>query len=250
MPHCFDSTTGLEKGRMANMSVAEIARRWSSRTYGALTVWSVLPQGIVAVIAAYLGAGVHWISQLGAFGIFMSGLAGFVLASFGLAQAAKWRLFRVEAKNRERLIGDGSPFDPMARVYENKRLYLRDLAPLGRRQVRGKTFINCEIIGPGTAVLLLLSDPTKPPHAFTGNNTFDVDCIEIDTDVKSYLAIEFWDCHFTDCNFYQMSLLFLARQNKTLHWITKDSRQAMLTAEPVGILENHAEQPNVDQSGN
>lgn len=233
------------------MAIKDIAMRWGGRFTNALTLWSVLPPSVVGLLTAYLSSGVAWISQFGGFGFLLSGLIGFAVTSFGLSQAARWKLYRVEAKNRARLMGDGSPFDPMARVYENKRIYLRDLAPLGRRQVRGKTFINCEIIGPGTAVLLLQSDLTKPPHAFTGNNTFDVDCIEIDPAVESYLAIAFWDCGFTDCNFYHMSLLFLARQNESLHWITKDSRQAMLTAEQgaVAILENAAEESNADQSG-
>ena len=232
------------------MAIKEILNGWRKGIYGALSFWAVLPASVVGVIVALLSRGVHWISQLGAFGMFVSGLLGFAVASFGLAQAARWKLYRLESKHRARLMGDSSLFDPMARVYENKRLYLRDLAPLGRRQVRGKTFINCEIIGPGTAVLLLQSDSTKPPHAFKGNNTFDVDCIEIDHAVESYLAIAFWDCDFTDCNFYHMSLLFLTRQNDTLHWITKDSRQALLPAEQelAGILENHVEQANVDQS--
>jgi hypothetical protein len=61
-----------------------------------------------------------------------------------LAAGKNWR---ADARIKEHLSSDSSPFDPMAKVYENKRLFLKDLAPAGRRLVFGKTFINCEIIG-------------------------------------------------------------------------------------------------------
>lgn len=171
------------------------------------------------------------INQFGPFGWFASALVSFLISAIAFGVIARSRLWRVEARSRARTLGDSSPFDPMARVFESKRLYLRDLAPLGRKKVTGKSFINCEIIGPGTAVLLLQSDPSKPPNAFKDNHIFDVDCIEIDPKITSQLAIEFWDCDFKDCNFYHLSLLFIRRENDTLNWITKDSRQALLPAE-------------------
>ena len=92
-----------------------------------------------------------------------------------------------------------------------------------------KSFINCEIIGPGTAVLGLRSNEAKPFPSFKDCLTFDVDCIEIGA--VSQLAVEFPDCDFDGCRFYHMTLLFLERGNDSLHWITKDSRQAVLPQE-------------------
>lgn len=138
------------------------------------------------------------------------------------------RLYRVEARMRERISGEGSAFDPMARVYQDKRLNLRDVAPLGRKIVVGKKFINCEIIGPGTAIIGLDSDPEKSRSAMRNCNTHDVDCIEIDPAKESNLAIGFWDCDFEGSNFYHMTLLFRMRSNETLHWITPDFNQLKL----------------------
>jgi hypothetical protein len=91
---------------------------------------------------------------------------GYGIASIGgilsfAALRALWsrgKLWSIDVKTRARVLGDSSLFDPMARVYENKRLYLRDLAPLGRKEVIEKKFVGCEIIGPGTAVLGLRSN--------------------------------------------------------------------------------------------
>lgn len=227
-----DSTTAVEQGKISHMAMWETIKALAKRAKDFLGLWSLLPPSLIAVTGGYLSTGVQWIARFGAFGWFASGLISFVLSAIGFGMIARSRLWRIEARSRARILGDSSPFDPMARVYESKRLYLRDLAPLGRKQVRGKSFVNCEIIGPGTAVLLLQSDTTKPPNAFKDNKTFDVDCIEIDSGpaARSVLAIEFWDCDFSDCQFYNMSLLFFGRQNDTLHWITKDSRQALLAA--------------------
>lgn len=96
------------------------------------------------------------------------------------ALSARATLWRIETKRAARLEGESSRFDPMAPTYENKRLYLRDLAPLGRRQVVKKKFINCEIIGPGTIMIGLRSSDTLPFPIMKDSHTFDVDCIEVD----------------------------------------------------------------------
>ncbi|WP_156417015.1 hypothetical protein [Sphingopyxis sp. H050] len=202
--------------------------KWSGRIANAAALLPIIPASVAGLIVGYLSTGVAWISQFGAFGWFSAGLAGFLATSTALALLAKTRLWRVEAKIRERITGDGSPFDPMARVYENKRLYLRDLAPQGRREVIGKTFINCELIGPGTAIIGLRSSEQKPWPKMENSNTFDVDCIEIDVNVRSALAISFLDCDFSGCNFYHLTLLFGRRENQTLHWITPNFNEPRL----------------------
>lgn len=122
--------------------------RWFARGADAIQFWTIAPAGILAAAGAYFSTGVAWISQFGAAGWFASGLVAFVLSAAGFALLAKSKLWRLEAVDRARLRAESSPFDPMAKVYEGKRLYLRDLAPVGRRQVIGKKFIDCEMIGP------------------------------------------------------------------------------------------------------
>lgn len=221
------------------MSKWERFKEWLAHLQGAVGLWAVLPQSVVALITAWLSGGVSWISQLGLFGMFASGLIGFAVASFGLAQASRWRLYRFEAKQRARITGESSAFDPMAPVYENKRLYLRDLAPMGRLQVAKKKFINCELIGPGVAILGMNSDPLKPALMRDCLTLDGVDCFEVVSDRRARQAIEFLDCDFDGCKFYHMSLLFFQRLNEDLHWITKDSRQAMLPQGPPTIKLEH-----------
>lgn len=223
-----DSTSGVGWGSVRGMADGHFDR-WFGRAANAYAFSALIPSSLVAIVSAYLSTGVHWISQFGAWGWFTSGLSAFVLSSAAFALNARTRLWRIEAKSRERMVGDSSLFDPMARVYENKRLYLRDLAPLGRKKVIGKKFVNCEIIGPGTAVLGLRSGDQLPFPQMKNCATFDVDCIEIDRDVISQLAVAFVDCDFDECHFYSLTLLFLSRENESLHWITP--KAAILTLE-------------------
>lgn len=212
------------------MSISQIIDRWTSRLGTLVGLYQIVPATLVGVVLGWASTGVGWIAALGPFGWMGSGLTGFVAYSVGSWMLAKGRLFRVEAKARERAFGESSQFDPMETIYRNKRLYLRDLAPLGRKRVQGKKFFNCEIIGPGTAIIGLDTNPSKSQSTMKSCNTHDVDCIEIGRERISNLAIGFWDCDFDGCDFYHMTLLFLSRSNEDLHWITPDFRQPILSS--------------------
>ena len=170
-------------------TVRESFDTWLARASGLYGLWPLIPSGILSIVIAYASSGVDSIAQFGAFGWLTVALLTFFLAAAAFTLIARAGLWKIEARNRARLSGDSSPFDPMARVYENKRLYLRDLAPLGRRQVLGKKFINCEIIGPGTVVLAIRSNEYKPYPEMKDCLTFDVDAIEIGLQPRSQLAI-------------------------------------------------------------
>lgn len=156
----------------------------------------------------------------------VSGLLVFYLVTFMWARIGLWRAQKAVV---ERLSSESSPFDPMDTVFRSKRIFLKDLAPAGRRHVAGKTFIDCEIIGPGIAMLGTRSNESKPWPVFKENLAFDVDCVEIDPAVASQIAIYFPDCDFTRCHFYHMALLFSERfEGSGWHWITPDRQQPLL----------------------
>lgn len=203
--------------------------RWLSHGANVATFGSLIPAGVIAVIGGYLSAGVGWIRHFGAFGIFMSALVAFFVSAVAFAVIARTKLWRLEARIRARTIGSSSPFDPMAQVYEGKRLYVRDLAPAGRRFVRNKKFIRCEIIGPATIVLGLRSKDTLP-FPDIRNNIFNEDCdfIEIDPKRDPKNAVAFVDCDFDGCTLWSLNLLWLERVNESWNWITKPTNQPKL----------------------
>ncbi|MEA3044750.1 MAG: hypothetical protein QOH47_2588 [Sphingomonadales bacterium] len=147
---------------------------------------------------------------------------------------ARAKLWRADTRLRERLASDSSPFDPMARVFENKRLFLKDIAPLGRREIRERKFINCEIIGPGDMVLDVRSSDSVPFPKIKDNLYHDVNFIQIymtGTNV-AHNAVFFLDCDFEGCNLYTLNLLYFHRVREDLNWITPNPNQPTLLPEP------------------
>lgn len=212
--------------------------KWLSRFANGLALYPFVPAGLLAVIAGYLSTGVSWISQFGAFGWFAAGFATFLLSSLAFAAFARARLWRIDAWHRARLLSDSSPFDPMASVYQDKRLFLRDLAPAGRNFVVGKTFINCEIIGPGTAKLATRSGEHKPWPVLSNNLMHYTDIVESDPEAKPENAVFFPDCSFQGCHFFSLTLLFDVREDGIgWNWITRDYRQPILTDQTAGATD-------------
>lgn len=147
----------------------------------------------------------------------IAGVLVFVVVRAAWMRAQLWS---DDAKLRRRLTEGKSPFDPMERVHRDKRLFLSDLAPAGRKEVKSKTFINCEIIGPGNIVVDIPAKVGDPlPHLRNVNLT-DVDCIQISGEVLPKNAVQFAGCDFIDCEFFSLSLLFVHRTNESLTWIT------------------------------
>ena len=143
------------------------------------------------------------------------------------------RIMRATARHRERLTSGSSPFDPMEKVYRDKRLFLRDLAPLGRKEVKGRKFINCEIIGPGDIVIDMRSHESKPFPTMRDNTFHDVNLIQSAPAEGKMVhnAVFFPDCDFENCSFYSLNALFTHRAREDLNWITPPSAE-----EPMGLF--------------
>ena len=138
------------------------------------------------------------------------------------------RLMRSNAIAREQISSESSPFDPMCRVFENKRLHLRDLVPPGRRTIENRKFINCEIIGPGSILVGLRASDTEPWPPFMKNIFYDVDMIQVVPTKISNNATYFTGCSFEGCSFYNLNLLFYERVMEEWHWITPDASEPRL----------------------
>lgn len=214
-------------------------RRWWDRIVGAATVGQWLPAGLFALAMSYLSTGVSWINRFGLFGWASTGLIVFVLSSVAIGLLGRARLWRAESKARERLTSNSSPFDPMEKVFRDKRLFLKDLAPLGRKEIKGRKFINCEIVGPGDIVIDMRSDDSKPFPTMRDNWFNDVNLIHVAVAEGKTIhnAVFFPDCDFEGCQFYSLNALFAHRLNENLNWITAPAitQPALPSPAPKGI---------------
>lgn len=221
--------------RRAMGKISQFYDKWTNRITTTAALWTLLPAGAIGVLTGWASTSVDWINQLGWFGWVWSGILAFAVTALALAALGRTRLWRAEAKMQERLAGDSSAFDPMASVFEDKRLYLRDLVPPGRKFIVGKTFIRCEIIGPGTIKLMTRSNEQKPWPTMDNNLMHDSDCIEVDPQLTPQNAIFFPDCSFRDCYFFNLTLMFDMRADGVgWNWITPDHRQGILADQSRG----------------
>lgn len=157
----------------------------------------------------------------------MAAIGGLLTFWIIRALADRAKTWRAQRRLYERLSSESSPFDPMARSYEGKRLFLKDLVPPGRRVIEDRKFTDCEIIGPGS-IVVCLNKSNGAPSIFRNNIYHDVDCIQIDPNVLSNNAIYFPGCDFDGCQFWNVNMLFYERHFTDWHWITPTSAQIPL----------------------
>jgi hypothetical protein len=211
---------------------------WFGHAANAYTFSSLIPAGVLGVIGGALSTGVTWISHFGLFGWFVSGLLTFVISAIGFAVAARTRLWRLDARLREKLKEGSSPFDPMARVYQNQRLFLSDLIPPGRTTMTGRKFINCEIIGPGDVIAAIKSATASAFPVFQHNIFHNINFIQIAPGVVPFDVKVFFDCDFQGCDFYFLNLLFYERgPDSPWHWITPALPEALPPPDPAVVSE-------------
>ena len=170
-----------------------IESRWS--------LWTLINgSGLVAFI--YFPA---WAVR--AAGIF-SQYAPFSWVGAGVCGAAIWVLLRllwllanrvrVNIKYDEQFIQRERNFNPLEATFERKRIYVDDLVLPSHPFVDGKTFVDCDIIGPanvyfaaGNSLLVL-----RPP-------VFDMVCL--DPRKNFFNGFIFSNCIFKNCSFQRIT---------------------------------------------
>lgn len=136
----------------------------------------------------------EWISKLGPYGILLAS-AGGVLLFAGIFLALMWGRFawiKGQAINRWKdVVGD--KFNPMEDTFQGQRINLLDLVAPYDNVIKGKTFIDCDILGPGTVAIRA----TRPNAGSIMGVTFeDCDWVETRNDASSRNCIFLEDCNF------------------------------------------------------
>jgi hypothetical protein len=183
----------------ANLGGISLFTAWAASA--ALFAWGVSASGLFAsyaplswVVGGFVGAAV-------AAGVWCIGISG----------------HRQLVHNRydAKLVAQGGPIDPLAKTFENRRIYLNDFALPSKPLIEGKTFIDCEIIGPANIVLI------------SGNSVTDhrlpaCDALVIAEGAEPTNGYAFRDCIFRGCSFVRITLLVTQAEfqsAKTVNWL-------------------------------
>jgi len=128
-----------------------------------------------------------------------AGFAGMFLATFCYWLWQVGLKVRVRAKYDYRLLGGPSPINPLDKTFEGKRVYLNEFTLPSHTVIEGKTFIDCEIIGPANL------------HWYAGNQATDnkgpvIDAVYLDPGRGFHNGFQLENCIFRGCSFQRITL--------------------------------------------
>lgn len=147
----------------------------------------------------------------------------------GIAGAAVWTVIRlvwvwgykikIRAQYDAKFIEHGGTFNPLDLTFERQRIYLNDFALPSFPLIEGKTFIECEIIGPAIVYFKSsnLAVPIKPPK---------VDAVWLNPTAQMANHFTFDNCIFRNCSFQRITLFasienfYLWKDNPNINWLS------------------------------
>jgi hypothetical protein len=125
---------------------------------------------------------------------------------------------KIRAQYDAKFLERSGNYNPLDLTFEKKRIYLDDFALPSHTVINGKTFIQCEIIGPASVY-------------FAGsNNAVDIrapimDGVWLHPDAHYNAGFQFHNCIFRDCSFQRITLFAsienfeLWNKNPSVNWI-------------------------------
>lgn len=175
-----------------------------------------------------------------------AGLLGFSLsvAAFGWGSKTYTR-----SKYDNTMLAKGALIDPLAKTFEKKRIFLNEFLLPSHPYCDGKTFIDCEIVGPANIYLEIGNNINEPklPRC---------DAVLLDPSKIFYNGYIFRNCTFRGCSFLRVTFFFNitehpnAKNVEWLNWISNDSQGElpfMLTGEAPATLSLPSIEPETQQ---
>ena len=116
--------------------------------------------------------------------------------------ATAWARGRmVRARYDTKLLAQGGEIDPLAKIFEKKRIFLNEFVLPSHPIIEDKTFIDCEIIGPASVILNVGNtiDNHRLPYC---------DAYVMRNGAKPFNGYLANRCSFRGCCFIRVSLMF------------------------------------------
>jgi len=201
----------------------------------ATVVWSLLvPAGSFALPAwATKAAGVF--SQYAPLSWVVAGFAGLFIYALAVFIYGTGQQRSVRSRYDSNFMQESGGVGPMLRVFEGKRVYLNDFVLPSNPLVDGKTFVDCEIVGPTN---MYLEFDNKINDIRPGL----VDTVALSGEKVFLNGVRFRNCIFRGCTFHRVTLFIRPEEVpfqmrlEWLNWISPLPHQQQLTeAAPTAI---------------
>jgi hypothetical protein len=157
-----------------------------------LGLFSVL-SGAVTTVAAWASSltPIWWIAAFW-FGAFFAALLGLILTSI-------WKRI-VILRATKRMLAAADRINPLETVFRNHRISVIDLLPPIGSEIHGKTFVDCEIVGPANFVI-------APGCQLSQCGGELIDGVVARDDARPFNALIFMGCTFRNCRFYRITFV-------------------------------------------
>lgn len=171
------------------------------------------------------------------------GFCGILLYALAVFLLGMGRTWQVRAKYDAKFMQETGGVDPLSKVFEGKRIYLNDFILPSNPLVDGKTFVDCEIVGPANIFLSI------------NNNINDIRSPRVDavalSGLKDFLnGYVFQNCSFRNCTFHRVTLFFKPEEVRDiqhllwLNWISPLPAQGQLDFNSPTAIEDQSSQSN------
>ncbi len=190
--------------------------------------WAWNSLGNITLLVGWIGSFVltTWAASLAKFLVRFAplsyigaGLIGSLILAFGYYVVSHARARWVRTKYDNVMMQRGGLVDPMMKIFERKRIYLSEFALPSHPVIEGKTFIDCEIIGPANILFEF------------GNNVNDqkiprCDAVVIAANRSFYNGFQFRNCTLRGCSLQRITLFITedefpkVQSVDWLNWIT------------------------------
>lgn len=176
---------------------------------GGVTAWAAWAADILSQYAPF-----SWIA---------SGLGGALIVALIILMVAFGRLKWAQASATNKWRESVAAISPLEDTFRSQRIRFSDLISPIRPEIRNKTFIDCEMIGPANLAMLA----TRPGGGgFNGTGFVDCDWIVVKDKTRIYNGALLVDCNFLRGVVYKATFyivaehaLMMAKELPDLQWL-------------------------------
>ncbi|MBL6600016.1 MAG: hypothetical protein ISP41_14085 [Alphaproteobacteria bacterium] len=171
-----------------------------------------------ATLPAWAVSAMEIFSQYAPLSWIAAGFVGFIVFCVGFLVYSKAHQIYVRSRFNARSISSGAYVDPMAKMFERKRIFLSDFCLPSSQVINDKNFVDCEIIGPANLYLAYGNKADEPVLP-------KCDATVLFPGAKFFNGITLIDCNFRRCSFQRVTFFVsdaeypLVKNLDWLNWI-------------------------------
>ncbi|KAJ01818.1 hypothetical protein [Sulfitobacter mediterraneus] len=220
-----------------NRALSGLEWRWSLGAF----IWGAIFPASSFALPAWATRATGVFADYGPLSWVIAGFTGLILYALAVALYGYGMRHSVRSRYDAKFMRASGGVDPLAKVFEGKRIFLNDFALPSHPIVDGKNFVDCEIVGPANIYL-------EDNNNIKSTNYSSVDAVALSGERVFSNGYLFRNCTFVNCTFHRVTLFIKPEEVPTilhlnwLNWISPLPAQPELPGtRPQGQIEDKRE---------